>query len=268
MAIDYATPGVFTGLPADLRALADDLTAEPVSLCAAASGLVLHPFDAEPLGLPEKRLAARAIRPAAEILAEALALDPAPLATSRPPERRAVGTCRNFVTVAVALLRARGIPARARCGFATYFDQDRGVDHWIAEYHDGHRWVRVDVQHLGMPRSEDLAPGAFLTGGEAWSLVRDGGADPMTFGVPRTAHAWGPAEIRGNAIRDLAALVKVETLPWDEWGRMTASYQGETGPDYDALIDSVAEVCAGDDQAAVEARYGSEDLAVPDELLT
>ena len=51
-------------------------------------------------------------------------------------------------------------------------------------------------------------------------------------------HAWGPAEIRGNAIRDLAALRKLEMLPWDEWGRMTASYQGKTGPDYDALMDA------------------------------
>ncbi len=182
-----------------------------------------------------------------------------------------VGTCRHFVAVAVALLRARGIPARARCGFATYFDPERRVDHWILEHHDGERWVRVDVQHLGrpdVPRPEDLAPGAFLTGGEAWSLVRDGGADPMTFGVAGTAHAWGIGEIRGNAIRDLAALVKVETLPWDEWGRMTASYRGETGPDFDALIDSVSEICAGDDVAAIESRYASEDLPVPAALLS
>ena len=29
---------------------------------------------------------------------------------------------------------------------------------------------------------------------------------------------WGPAEIRGNAVEDLAALNKVETLPRGEWG--------------------------------------------------
>ncbi|MFI6076422.1 hypothetical protein ACIA5C_33260 [Actinoplanes sp. NPDC051343] len=53
---------------------------------------------------------------------------------------------------------------------------------------------------------------------------------------------FGPAEIRGNAIRDLASLNKLETLPWDEWGRMEASYQGETGADYDELMDRISAV--------------------------
>ena len=57
--------------------------------------------------------------------------------------------------------------------------------------------------------------------------------------------------MRGNAVRDLAALNKVEMLPWDEWGRMTASYAGETGPEYDALISELAAVCAADDRAAI-----------------
>ena len=46
---------------------------------------------------------------------------------------------------------------------------------------------------------------------------------------------WGQVAF-GNAIRDLACLNRVETLPWDEWGRMEASYQGRTGADYDALL--------------------------------
>ena len=56
---------------------------------------------------------------------------------------------------------------------------------------------------------------------------------------------------------------KVEMLPWDEWGRMAASYAGETGPEYDALMDAVATTCASDDAAAIAARYACEDLAVP-----
>ena len=35
---------------------------------------------------------------------------------------------------AVHSLRLRGIPARARCGFATYFMVRKGVDHWIVEH--------------------------------------------------------------------------------------------------------------------------------------
>jgi hypothetical protein len=74
---------------------------------------------------------------------------------------------------------------------------------------------------------------------------------------------WGPAEIRGNAIRDLAALNKVEMLPWDEWGRMTESYRGETGDDYDELLDTVAAVCAAADPAAVASLSARDELRVP-----
>jgi hypothetical protein len=139
-----------------------------------------------------------------------------------------IGTCRHFAVLACALLRYRGIAARARCGFATYFQRGQGVDHWITEYwHDREeRWVRVDPEILGqqvLQRPQDLAAGQFLTGGEAWAAFRSGQIDAAWFGVYGTAN-WGPAEIRGNAVRDLAALNKVETLPWDEWGRMHASY--------------------------------------------
>jgi len=58
----------------------------------------------------------------------------------------------------------------------------------------------------------------FLTAGEAWQLVRSGHEDPEDFGVFGTEN-WGPVEIRGNAMRDLASLVfKIEMLPCDEWG--------------------------------------------------
>ncbi|MFD8394927.1 hypothetical protein ACFV2N_38505 [Streptomyces sp. NPDC059680] len=42
--------------------------------------------------------------------------------------------------------------ARARCGFATYFVEQRGLDHWITEYWhtDQARWVRTDSEILGM----------------------------------------------------------------------------------------------------------------------
>ncbi|WP_405954371.1 hypothetical protein [Streptomyces phaeochromogenes] len=79
--------------------------------------------------------------------------------------------------------------------------------------------------------------------------------------------AWGPAEISGNAVRDLAALCKMEMLPWDEWGRMTDAYQGKTGPDYDQLIDEVADVCAKDDPLALTSLFAREVLAVPHSMV-
>jgi hypothetical protein len=111
-----------------------------------------------------------------------------------------------------------------------------------------------------------LRPGEFLSGGEAWAAFRRGEIDAARFGVYGTGN-WGPAEIRGNAVKDLAALNKVEMLPWDEWGRMTAAYRGETGEDYDELLDEIAAVCAADEPAAVARLYARGDLRVPAEII-
>jgi hypothetical protein len=86
--------------------------------------------------------------------------------------------------------------------------------------------------------------------------------------VRRTRHReLGPAEIRGNAVKDLAALNKIETLPWDEWGRMTDAYDGKTGGDYDELHDTLASNCAANDSAAVTALYAHDDFRVPIDLI-
>ncbi|WP_324192492.1 transglutaminase domain-containing protein [Nocardia transvalensis] len=182
-----------------------------------------------------------------------------------------MGTCRHFAVISCALLRYRGIASRVRCGFATYFQPGQGLDHWITEYWDDTegRWVRIDSEILGqsvLEHPEDLGAGEFLSGGEAWAAFRDGRIDASTFGVYGTEN-WGPAEIRGNAIKDLAALNKVETLPWDEWGRMTASYNGETGRDYDELLDTIAAICSHGDTVALTELYARDELCVPAELV-
>lgn len=264
--IDYAVAGPLTALGTAPRAVGPD---DPVAVCWPVHALVIQPDQARKLGLPEARFSENQVRPAARLLEILAGLDPAPVELARPPERRVVGTCRHFAVLACALLRERGVPARVRCGFATYFRPGRGLDHWIVEYARDGRWVRLDPELLGgsvVDTPQDLRPGMFLSGGEAWTAHREGRIDASTFGVYGTEN-WGPAEIRGNAVKDLAALNKVEMLPWDEWGRMTASYEGRTGAEYDELIDVVAEVCAGDDAAAVAALYDEEDLAVPAELI-
>jgi hypothetical protein len=270
-AIDYSAPGPLTDIGKVSAAVLEAVPAEPVSICRLIPGLVLHPFEATDLGLDADRLAGREIRQASGIIHAVLALAPAALDVVREPERRLVGTCRTFVVLSCALLRYRGIAARARCGFGTYFRPGLSLDHWITEYwHEaGERWVRVDTQHLEnsvVPHPEDLQPGEFLTGGEAWTGYRHGVIDATTFGVPGTEN-FGPAEISGNAVRDLAALNKVEMLPWDEWGRMTAAYHGQTGPDYDELIDEVAAACASDSCRYIADVYSRAELRVPSELI-
>ncbi|MFC0628663.1 transglutaminase-like domain-containing protein [Kribbella deserti] len=266
MTLDYRLPGPFTTFDPGQIALLQGLPEDAVGLCQAVQKLVIQPFDATPLGVPDQRIDERNLRPVNAIVAALAALDPRPLNIPRPKEKRVVGCCRHFVTLATALLRQRGIPARARAGFGTYFSPERSFDHWILEYHDGERWIRIDAEHLGhgyVANPADLAPGEFLTGGEAWTLYRAGKVDPMTFGVVGTDHAWGPGEIRGNVIRDLAALNKWEALNWDEWGRITDSYEGKTDADYDDLIDNIAAACARDEPAELQEVYAIDELTFP-----
>lgn len=287
--IDYALPGPLT----DLSGVPDAVLpppADPLVLCGVARGLVVPPDEAQGLGLPPGRSTTNQVRPAADLLRAVLALDPAPFTVARPPAHRVVGTCRHVAVVTVALLRHHGVAARARCGFATYFEPGRGVDHWVVEYRTAPsgRWRRVDP---GLPPPADAragyrsgasdgaipvpdvstsdgaaVAGEFLTGSEAWVAFRRGAVDASRFGVAGTSDAWGPAEIKGNAIRDLAALNKVEVLPWDEWGRMTDAYAGRTGPDHDMLVDAVAAVCGADDPAFVADLYARDELRVPEHL--
>jgi hypothetical protein len=269
--IDYTTPDPLTDLGKIQPLALDQIFGTAIDICRPVHSLIIQPDEAKSLGMGAHRFSENQIRPISGLIDALLALDPAPLNVGREPNRRVIGTCRHFAVMSCALLRYRGIAARARCGFATYFQRGKGLDHWITEYwHDAdRRWVRIDSEVLGrsvLTVPEDLGIGEFLTGGEAWIAFRDGRIEATDFGVGGTEN-WGPGEIRGNAIRDLAALNKIEMLPWDEWGRMDASYKGETGAEYDELLDEIATVCASDDPSAVAELYARDELRVPPELI-
>jgi hypothetical protein len=257
-----------TAIAADVLPRLVRLPSTPLELCAIAQGLVMLPNLAPGFAIPGQRQEERSIRAASDILRIILQLDECGMEQPRAESNRVVGTCRHFALLACAFLRYRRIPARCRAGFASYFQPGSFLDHWVVEYRhpDERRWVRVDPEILGfavVASPDDLAPGEFLTGGEAWLWCSEGRADPSTFGVDGYPDNFGIGEVRGNLVRDLAALNKVEMLPWDEWGRMAASYAGETGPDYDVLMDTIAATCASDDEAAMASLYASHDLAVP-----
>ena len=269
----YASAGPFTELTAVHAALVQGLGLDALGLCRVAQGLLVAPPNASGAGMDERRLAERNMRPASALLERALELGPSLSPTDlRPAEQRVVGTCRHYAVLATAFLRAVNIPARARCGFAAYFFPPKKVDHWIIEYWPNvdRGWIRVDPEYLDRAtpspsRTEDLRPGEFLTAGEAWQLVRTGRDDPANFGVFGTEN-WGPGEIRGNAMRDIASLAKkLEMLPWDEWGPMTDSYKGATGEDFDRLIDELA--VATNDPNGFDLTHIYDRLAIPATLL-
>jgi hypothetical protein len=217
----YAEPGPLTTAGPGAAALAALPSTVP-GLVAAVQGLLVH----EPGSAPS---ATGHLRATHQILDRILAADPRPLVQPRSPAQRLAGCCRHFTLVTVAALRAHGIPARARCGFARYFMADRHVDHWVVEYWNGatSRWVLADAQ-LGPKLCEtfgiafdplDVPRQEFVVAGDAWIRCREGDLDPSRCGLEgegRSGWWW----VAGNLVRDVAALSKMELLPWDLWGAM------------------------------------------------
>lgn len=206
-------------LPA-LAALPDDVGA----LVRAVQGVMVHVFWAGRYGLeltPERQGEVN-LRTLRRIVDRVLELDPCPLGEARPPERRVVGNCRDHTVLLTAALRARGVPARARCGFATYFVPGHYEDHWVCEWWDAAagRWVLTDAQLDELQRDAlgldfdplDTPRDRFVVAGEAWRLCRTGAADPDDFGI----HEYkGLPFVLGDLVRDALALTGEEILPWD-----------------------------------------------------
>lgn len=242
----FADPGPLTDVSAHRQVR--ELPTAVADLCRVVQGLMVHPFLGHLYGLPATaiRLQELEIRTAAEVVARILELDARPLSEARPPERRFVGNCRHFSVLLCAFLRAHGVPARARCGFAGYFEAPRFTDHWVCEVWDDARgWYLVDAQIDDLQRRAmqiafdplDLPRHHFLVAGAAWQRCRRGEADPQMFGILDLRGLWF---VRGNVVRDLAALTKRELLPWDGWGMMATQADSDAGEL--ALLDRVAEL--------------------------
>ena len=227
----YTSPAVMT-TTGKYAAMFDSLPSDAGVLARTVQGLSLHEFvDSTFYGveIPEARRSESHIRPVERMLDRLLAADPQPLCVARPPEKRFVGVCRHFTLLLVAMLRAKGVPARARCGFGSYFNPGFFEDHWVCETWNATlaRWMLVDAQFDEVWRAKlkidhdvlDVPRGRFLIAGEAWERCRAGRADASKFGIVK-GDLRGLWFIAGNLVRDVASLNNMEMLPWDVWGAM------------------------------------------------
>jgi hypothetical protein len=211
----------FEALPRDVAALA-----------RAVPGLVLYEYVAKDfygVTIPDERKSETHIRPVEAMLDRLLELDDRPLDVARPLDERLVGICHHFMLLLVSMLRAKGVPARARSGFGSYFNAPYFEDHWVCEYWNDAkaRWVLVDPQMDETWRSKleidfdplDVPRDRFVVAGDAWARCRAGEADASKFGIFK-GDLRGLWFVAGSLVRDVAALNKVEMLPWDVWGAM------------------------------------------------
>lgn len=261
----FRRPGPVTDPGPHAPALAA-LPADIGALVRAVQGVMIHVYWADRYGPPltPERQADVGLRTLTRIVGRALELDPAPLGVARPAERRVVGNCRDHTVLLTAALRAHGVPARGRCGFATYFVPGHYEDHWVCEWWDADRsrWVLTDAQLDDLQRDAlgidfdplDTPRDRFVVAGEAWRLCRTGAADPDDFGI---FDMKGLPFVLGDLVRDALALTGEELLPWD--GRELMVPLDAAVPEEDLpLLDRLAELsvaCGSADAAAGESAW-------------
>lgn len=257
----WATPGRFTELGDAGVAVAG--VAEAIEV---VQGLLVYDVVAADFygaELTEQQAGAINERSTAALLALALEVDGRALTEAREPAARVGARCHAFSRVTVALLRAVGVPARARCGFATYFLPGYHEDHWVAEYWDAERnsWHMADAQLdatwrelIGFAGSAlDVDDTQFVTAGHAWQAWRRGELDAARCGLSAIGE-HGAHWMAHNLRLDLASLNKVEMLPWDVWGAGWEPGE-EPAPHVVDLFDQVAELTVAPDLQLTELRH-------------
>jgi len=223
-------------LPSDIGVLNDTI-----------QGVLVHSDWLIHYGLDEARLhtVSRTTLPIADRLDEILGEDAQPLQIRRPPDKRAVGTCRDFALMLCSFLRSKSIPSRVRCGFANYLS-DLWEDHWVCEYWDEEvqTWHLSDSQIDGMLKErlgiefdpKDVPRECFVTAGQAWLGCRSARSDPNCFGHGKVTGSWF---VKVNVLRDHYVLNGRETSAWDGW-RAAPPSKRVVGEHEVALLDDLA----------------------------
>ena len=260
----FSLPGPMTGGGDHEEALAA-LPADVGALAAIVQGLALHEYTAAMMHgveiAPERQFESH-IRTVPRMLDRLRTLDDRPLAQARPAGSRLVGVCHHFALLLLAMLRAKRIPARARWGFGAWFNPPFLEDHVLCEYWKAteSRWVLVDAQlDEAWQRTQaidfdvlDVPRDRFVIAADAWTRCREGHADPSRFGIFQ-GNQRGMWFIACNLLKDVAALVKHETLPWDVFGAMPAP-ASILDAGAVAFFDHLALLTAAPDEALPELR--------------
>jgi len=125
----------------------------------------------------------------------------------------------------------------------------------VAEYWNvaQERWIRVDAQLDQLQRDRlgitfdplDVPPDQFISGGQAWQLIRSGEVASNLFGIFDWRGQWF---VQGDLVRDFLALNKIELLPWDSWGLMAGPEDIVSAGDL-TLLDRMAALTLDPDAA-------------------
>ncbi len=158
------------------------------------------------------------------MLAELYRRDPRGFVHDRAPADRLIVTCRFVAILMASALKARGIPARVRSGYAPYFPSDHIEDHWITQYWHApsERWITIDADTSLEERPFDpfdVPPDTFTFAADAWLTVRAGRQGSRTY------RTYGPTfldELANQVCCDFHCLMNNE-IPYTQYSVFVAS---------------------------------------------
>lgn len=272
----YAKQSVFSD-PGDYMTALFDFSSDVTLLSQQVNTLLLHYADAKLFSyeINPARYSELNVRYTDSLLRTIIEKNNRPLLEERKIEERALGVCRDSALLCCAILRSRGIPARLRSGFVSYFMPGFYLDGFCLEYFDvlHNRWKLADIRttpmlidHYNMNIDFDLTDmplDRFVTAPTAWQWCRTQKKNPNHFG---SRFHRGFYYVRNRLIQDLALCCKKELLIWDLWGAMLHPESDDLD-----LLDELAELLLNDsfDIKKIEAFYNANStLQVPDTVLT
>lgn len=179
-------------------------------LCRLISLQFIHPFAELPSymdQIPKERWNEFMKYPTVKSILEGLyKYDSRGLIQDRKIEDRLVLGCRHSAILLASILKCRGIPARVRCGHATYLIPEFHGSHTICEVWNEHEkhWMLVDPG-LGMI---DFNRDEFDFSNEAWLQLQKGEIDPNLYGIP--GKYTGLGSIVGKVPSDLSHILGIE----------------------------------------------------------
>ncbi|GIQ75306.1 transglutaminase-like domain-containing protein [Bradyrhizobium sp. RD5-C2] len=259
--------------PGELAGAYDDLPETVSGLCEVISGLIIHVALAERYGIPPDVSMVRQTQPVADRLKLIQASFAGSLTAARPPRSRTFGTCRDYALLLCSMLRSRSIPARVRCGFATYIGDDIYHDHWICEYWSpgDRRWLQADAQLDALQIEQlqirfdgaNLPRDAFLTASQAWRITRSNAVAAGAFGHGAARGLWF---LHVNVYRDLLSLTNRQMSAWDSWRDAAPAskvLKVDALAELDRLADVVTAFEAGSDRFSALDEAASRNLVPP-----
>jgi len=212
----YRTPGHYTD-PKEFRHFLQSLPDNLEEIVRFIKTILIHPLEARNNNFKfnyKKALRSQLdYRSIDRILSEphvSTLLCKQTLEIQPSPAQRGIFSCDHHAVVFASILRLKGKPVRARCGYATYLIPNMYTPHWVCEVYDEQKgkWKFIDPEQAIL----NLARESFLPAGKVW-LALEKGQIAVEKIVPD--YRSGSDGVKYRLLNDFNALMKNELLNYD-----------------------------------------------------